>query len=68
MTHSFFIYIVLHSYFGLAYIKIAWGGEEERLEEVAKGNMGAKNWQDEALKVLETTVREHTSTLFRLSD
>jgi hypothetical protein len=34
---------VLHPYYKLNYIKIAWGGEEEQMEEIAIGNSHAKN-------------------------
>jgi hypothetical protein len=48
--------IVLHPYYKLEYIKLAWGGAEEQDKERAAGNQQAKNWQDEAKKVLETEV------------
>jgi hypothetical protein len=48
--------IVLHPYYKLAYIKLAWGGAEEQDKERAAGNQQAKNWQDEAQKVLEIEV------------
>jgi hypothetical protein len=48
--------LVLHPYFKLAYIKMAWGGEKEQKEERRKGNKEAKNWQDEAQQILENTV------------
>jgi hypothetical protein len=35
---------------------MAWGGPEEQAEEIEAGDMNAKNWQDEAQKILETTV------------
>jgi hypothetical protein len=38
------------------YIKLAWGGANEQSLECAAGNRNAKNWQDEALKILEDTV------------
>jgi hypothetical protein len=44
---------VLHPYYKLEYIKMAWGGAAEQAEERAAGNTNAKNWQDEALKVVE---------------
>jgi hypothetical protein len=50
------IYPVLHPYYKLAYIKMAWGGAEEQAKERAAGNRHAKNWQDEALKIVENTV------------
>src|SRR5258708_5069483 len=48
--------IVLHPYYKLDYIKLSWGGAEEQVMEHLKGNPWAKNWQDEALKVVEKTV------------
>jgi hypothetical protein len=47
---------VLHPYFKLHYIKLAWGGAEEQEAERAAGNKHAKNWQEETLKVVETAV------------
>jgi hypothetical protein len=47
---------VLHPYFKLAYIKLAWGGAEEQAADRAAGNKHAKNWQDEARKVVEREV------------
>ena len=35
---------------------MAWDGAEEQGEEIKAGNVNAKNWQDEAQKILETTV------------
>lgn len=48
---------MLHPYFKLTYIKLAWGGAEEQEAECKAGNPDAKNWQDEARKILENTVR-----------
>ena len=56
---------VLHPYYKLAYIKIAWGGPEEQAAEIAAGNMDAKDWQDKAKQIVENTVR---STIFILCD
>jgi hypothetical protein len=50
----------LHPYFKLHYIKLAWGGAEEQAAEREAGNKHAKNWQEEALKIVEKAV----STLF----
>jgi hypothetical protein len=47
---------VLHPYYKLAYIKLAWGGPEEQAVEIEAGNPNAKDWQDEARKIVETTV------------
>jgi hypothetical protein len=50
-------FVVLHPYYKLAYIKISWGGPKEQAAEIAKGNPTAKDWHDEARKVVEDTVR-----------
>lgn len=50
---------VLHPYFKLQYIKVAWGGAEDQAAEREAGNITAKNWQEEALKIVETTVSGH---------
>ena len=64
--------VVLHPYYKLAYIKLAWGGAEEQAAEKATGNLSAKNWQDEALKVLENEVlylfRFHSLKFTDISD
>jgi hypothetical protein len=49
-------FVVLHAYYKLTYIKLVWGGEKEQEEERAAGNQDAKNWQDEARKIVEDTV------------
>ena len=49
--------LVLHPYYKFAYIKLAWGGEEEQqAAERDAGNPQAKNWQDEAKKIVEKEV------------
>jgi hypothetical protein len=47
---------VLHPYYKLSYIKVAWGGPKEQAAEIAAGNADAKDWQDEAKKLIERTV------------
>ena len=47
---------MLHPYYKLAYIKLAWGGPEEQAAEIAAGNLDAKDWQDEAKQIVEKTV------------
>jgi len=51
------LFIALHPYYKLAYIELAWGGAKEQEAERRAGNPDAKNWQDEACKILEKTVR-----------
>jgi len=51
--------LVLHPYYKLAYIKMAWGGaEEERMEHEA-GNLNAKDWYDEALQIVQQVMEEY---------
>ena len=47
---------MLHPYYKLAYIKMSWGGPDEQAAEIDAGNFDAKDWQDEARKILEKTV------------
>ena len=44
---------VLHPYYKLAYIKVSWGGPDEQVAEIEAGNSDAKDWQDEARKIVE---------------
>jgi hypothetical protein len=48
--------LFLYPYYKLDYIKMAWGGAEEQARERAVGNMHAKDWQEEARKIVEETV------------
>src|ERR1700678_3603048 len=34
-----------------------WGGEQEQEQELEKGNVDARNWQEEAQKVVKRVVR-----------
>ncbi|KIL54327.1 hypothetical protein M378DRAFT_47482, partial [Amanita muscaria Koide BX008] len=36
---------------------LLWGGDDEQKAEQARGNKDARNWQDEAQKLVETTMR-----------
>jgi hypothetical protein len=54
------VFTVLHPYYKLGYIKMAWGGEEEQAVEVAAGNPSAKNWQRKAKLVVEQAVHGPT--------
>jgi hypothetical protein len=55
-TYTNETFVVLHPYYKLAYIKILWGGPKEKAAEIAKGNLTAKDWHDEAREVVEDTV------------
>jgi hypothetical protein len=41
---------------------MAWGGAKEQQEEIAKGNLEAKDWQAEARKVVEDMMESYHST------
>ncbi|KAG6855432.1 hypothetical protein H0H87_002999 [Tephrocybe sp. NHM501043] len=45
--------LLIHPYYGIDYIWVEWGGKEERLAEVAKGNFNAINWVEKAEEVME---------------
>ncbi|KAM6491699.1 hypothetical protein JOM56_012861 [Amanita muscaria] len=53
---AFILTLVLHPYFKLEYIRLLWGRDDEQKAEQARGNKDARNWQDEAQKLVETTV------------
>jgi hypothetical protein len=55
---------VLHLYYNLVYIKLSLGGPKEQATEIAAGNIHAKNWQDEARKIVEKTVSSPVFYLF----
>ena len=38
---------------------MAWGGAEEQEQQLAAGDHNAKNWHDEALKVVERAMRDY---------
>ena len=42
------MFVVLHPYYKLAYIKLSWGGPEEQATEIEAGNLDTKNWHNEA--------------------
>jgi hypothetical protein len=50
------MFVVLHPYYKLAYIKLSWGGPEEQAAEIEAGNLNAKDWHDEAKQIVERTV------------
>ena len=56
----FYLNAVLHPYYKLDYIKLKWGGADEQAKERENGNEDAKNWQDEARKIVEATVSIHS--------
>ena len=53
---SYVLTLLLHPYYKLNYIEMAWGGAAEQAEEIRAGNKHAKNWQDEAQKIVEAAV------------
>ena len=50
------MFVVLHPYYKLAYIKLQWGGAEEKAAEIEAGNLDAKDWHDEAKQIVERMV------------
>jgi hypothetical protein len=57
---SLTLYLVLHPYYKLAYIKMQWGGPEEQVKERAARNPNAIDWYDEALQVVEAAMQEYS--------
>lgn len=49
-------YTVIHPYYKLDWFKTHWGGAAEKEAEIRNGNPNAKDWHDEALKVVEKKV------------
>ena len=62
------IHNILHPYYKLAYIKVAWGGPEEKAAKVEAGNSNAKDWQDEARYIVERTVSHLILFLFQYAN
>lgn len=63
---SYILALVLHPYYKLSYIAHAWGGEKEEEEDIRAGKFDAKNWQAEARKILENTVRLQSFAVARV--
>ncbi|KAF8676686.1 hypothetical protein AX14_004846 [Amanita brunnescens Koide BX004] len=59
---AYILALILHPYYKLDYIKMAWGGEKEQGKQQEAGNVDAKNWQDEALRIFEQTVEAYWKT------
>ena len=38
---------------------MAWGGPEEQQKELEAGNPNAKDWQDEAVQLVERTMQDY---------
>ena len=55
----FILALVLHLYYKLDYIKMAWGGPEEKRKKLEAGNAFAKDWHDEVLKIIEATMQDY---------
>ncbi|KIM50484.1 hypothetical protein SCLCIDRAFT_34244 [Scleroderma citrinum Foug A] len=50
--------LILHLYYKLTYIRMAWGSSEEQKQEHEAGNPNAKDWHDKALQVIERMMEE----------
>ncbi|KAF8993036.1 hypothetical protein BDZ89DRAFT_973135 [Hymenopellis radicata] len=48
--------LVIHPFYKLSWFEKHWGGAKEQAQEIADGNPNAKNWQEEARKVVEAAV------------
>ncbi|KAG2131105.1 hypothetical protein BD769DRAFT_1355427 [Suillus cothurnatus] len=59
---EYVLVLVLHPYYKLEYIKMTWGGHKEQEHECTANNLNAKDWHDEALKVVETTMEDYWKT------
>ncbi|GLB43837.1 hypothetical protein LshimejAT787_1500210 [Lyophyllum shimeji] len=65
---AYILALALHPYYKLDYIELAWGGEKEQKEDIAKEILDAKNWQDEARQVLEKAMGEYWAKRSRQED
>jgi hypothetical protein len=43
---------------------MAWGGEAEQKAEILNGNPNAKNWHEEAQKVVEEAVSKYLKLFY----
>ena len=63
----YILVFILHLYYKLDYIKMAWGGLKEQQREQEAGNSNVKDWQDKALKTTEETMckywKKHSNLL-----
>ena len=50
---------MLHPYYKLTYIEMAWGGAEEQRKAREEGNLNAKDWCDEARQIIEKVMEEY---------
>lgn len=64
MNINFNVFIVLHLYYNLVYIGLSWGGPKEQAAKIEAGNINAKDWQDEARKIIEKMVSSSISCSF----
>ncbi|KZS86738.1 hypothetical protein SISNIDRAFT_420604 [Sistotremastrum niveocremeum HHB9708] len=48
--------LAIHPYYKLWWIKIHWGGAEEKAKEIAEGNPDAIDWHEVAMKTVEAAV------------
>lgn len=53
---EFTSYSVIHPYYKLHWIELHWGGAETQEAEIAMGHLDAKNWIDEADRIVEAKV------------
>ncbi|KAH9007508.1 hypothetical protein EDB83DRAFT_2323718 [Lactarius deliciosus] len=56
---AYVLTLVLHPYYKLDYVELAWGGEKEQEKEQLLGNLDMRNWKDEALTIFEMMAEEY---------
>ncbi|GLB37207.1 putative hAT family C-terminal dimerisation region [Lyophyllum shimeji] len=59
---NYVLALVLHPYYKLEYIRMAWGGAKEQQEEIKAGNKNARNWHAEAQDLVEATMARYWRT------
>lgn len=71
MNHVFlsltaFSILVIHPYYKLNWIELHWGGAEAQAEAVLRGESNARNWVDEAEKLVESAERAQCIVVYLL--
>lgn len=56
--------LVIHPYYKLNWIELHWGGAATQAEAIKNGDKHARNWVDEAEKLVEATVCSHSHFIF----
>ncbi|KAE9387347.1 hypothetical protein BT96DRAFT_768094, partial [Gymnopus androsaceus JB14] len=56
---AYILSLFIHPYYKLHWIELHWGGAEAQQAEFDKGNYDAKNWVDEAEKIVEAMMEQY---------